>query len=285
MAKEMNISTSRVVVVTDLDGSLLDYFTYSWEAALPAISLLKRRKIPLVFCTSKTLAELVYLQTKMRIFDPFISETGGAIWFPPRCVKGKLAGAKKVGQLYAIILGLPYRALRSALVAYREEYNLDLVGFGDLPPERVAKLCDVPIEVGRLVKMRDFDEPFFFTTPPTSRLLEKMRRDFARQGMRIIQGGRFYHLVGKSDKGQAISRLRQWYEEKSGGSVTIVGLGDSPNDIALFAASDIPILIKRHDGRYHPLVRAAIRTRLAGDVGPVGWNRAVLKILGEKTVW
>ena len=88
--------SSRIVVVTDIDGSLLDFSTYSWEEAIPAINLLKRRKTLLVFCTSKTRAELVYLQDKMRIRDPFISETGGAIWFNPRSVKVKPKGARKL---------------------------------------------------------------------------------------------------------------------------------------------------------------------------------------------
>ena len=36
------------VVVTDLDGCLLDARTYEWAAALPALDTLKRRAIPLV---------------------------------------------------------------------------------------------------------------------------------------------------------------------------------------------------------------------------------------------
>jgi len=275
------VSSSRLVVVTDLDGSLLDFSTYSWREALPAINLLKRQKIPLVFCTSKTRAELVHLQDKIGISDPFISETGGAIWFDPRFVESKPKGARQLHGSYAIVLGLPYKKLRKALVAYRRKHRLELLGFGDLPAERLAELCDVPHQLAGLLNERDFDEPFFFSKPPSQRLIKKMRRDFARLGMRIIQGGRFFHLVGQSDKGRAINRLRQWYEEQWGEPITMIGLGDSPNDIALFAASDIPILVKRHDGKYHPSVRKAIKTRLAGDIGPAGWNRAILKLLNR----
>src|SRR4030095_2019373 len=38
------------VVVTDVDGCLLDAATYSWDAARPAIEALKQRGIPLVLC-------------------------------------------------------------------------------------------------------------------------------------------------------------------------------------------------------------------------------------------
>lgn len=267
------------MVVTDLDGSLLDFDTYSWRAARPAISLLKLREIPLVFCTSKTRTELVQLQQHMGLSDPFISETGGAIWFHPSMITTKPAGARKLAGLYAIVLGLPYRTLRRALVEYRTKEKLDIIGFGDMPVEKVGKLCAVPARVAPMVKQRDFDEPFIFAHPPSKKIIDQMRRHFSRLGMRIIQGGRFYHVVGNTDKGTAIRRLRQWHENQTGGPVTIIGLGDSPNDISLFDAADLPVLVKRHDGRYDPRVRAAIKTRLAGAVGPVGWNRAVLHIL------
>ena len=78
----------------------------------------------------------------------------------------------------------------------------------------------------------------------------------------------------------ALPAIRLWYEQRVGGPVTIVGLGDSPNDIPLFEASDIRFLVKRHGGSYDPTVRRAIRTHLAGDIGPAGWNRAIMKLLG-----
>lgn len=273
---------TRLMVVTDLDGSLLDFHTYSWQAARPAITLLKRRRIPLVFCTSKTRAELVQLRQKMGLNDPFISETGGAIWFDAGPGTTRPAGAKKLAGLYAIVLGLPYRQLRRELIAYRDKQRLDIIGFGDLPALEIGKLCEVPDDVAPLAKIRDFDEPFFFAQPPAQKTIDQLCRYFARRGMRIIQGGRFFHLVGDSDKGKAIARLRQWFDAEWGGAVTIIGLGDSPNDISLFEAADIPVLVKRHDGRYDPRVRAAIKTRLAGDVGPAGWNRAILKLLGGR---
>lgn len=34
------------LVFTDLDGTLLDHDTYSWEAARPALDRLKRQQVP-----------------------------------------------------------------------------------------------------------------------------------------------------------------------------------------------------------------------------------------------
>ena len=50
--------TARYVVFTDLDGTLLDHTSYSHQAAEPALEAIRERRIPLVFCTSKTRAEV-----------------------------------------------------------------------------------------------------------------------------------------------------------------------------------------------------------------------------------
>ena len=43
-----------LIVATDLDGTLLDHYTYDWQPAARAIELLKQKCIPLVINTSKT---------------------------------------------------------------------------------------------------------------------------------------------------------------------------------------------------------------------------------------
>jgi len=70
------------VIFTDIDGTLLDYKTYSYKPALSALELIRKQKIPLIFCTSKTRAEI---EVHRRIMDnqhPFISENGAAVFIP-----------------------------------------------------------------------------------------------------------------------------------------------------------------------------------------------------------
>ena len=47
----------RFVIFTDLDGSMLDAETYSFQAARPALQKLKKKQVPIILCTSKTRAE------------------------------------------------------------------------------------------------------------------------------------------------------------------------------------------------------------------------------------
>ena len=47
---------SSLMIVTDLDGSLLDHHDYNWDAASEWLARLKQQAIPVVFCSSKTAA-------------------------------------------------------------------------------------------------------------------------------------------------------------------------------------------------------------------------------------
>lgn len=92
----------RIVVFTDLDGTLLDHATYRFDAALPALRLLKARQIPLVVCSSKTASEIEALRNRLRLSHPFISENGGAIFVPRGYFQHAFAHAKETPE-YAVI--------------------------------------------------------------------------------------------------------------------------------------------------------------------------------------
>jgi mannosyl-3-phosphoglycerate phosphatase len=70
------------IVFTDLDGTLLDYGTYSWNEALPALSRLRALRIPVVLCSTKTAAEMQPLARELRLEAPYIVENGGGIRIP-----------------------------------------------------------------------------------------------------------------------------------------------------------------------------------------------------------
>ena len=72
----------RMIIVTDLDGTLLHPRTYSFEEALPALKLVRERGVPLVLCSSKTRAELEVCRKRLDNGHPFISENGGGIYLP-----------------------------------------------------------------------------------------------------------------------------------------------------------------------------------------------------------
>ena len=71
------------LIVTDLDGTLIDHHTYSAEPARPALEAAVRAGVPVVLCSSKTYAEMAILVRTLALAPaPLIVENGGAVWFP-----------------------------------------------------------------------------------------------------------------------------------------------------------------------------------------------------------
>ena len=268
-----------IVVYTDLDGTLLDSRTYSFDAARPALSLLRRRRIPLVLCSSKTRKEILFYRARLHNKDPFVSENGGGVFVPAGYFgeAGREAGfVPRDGGYEALRLGANYADLRVVLKRLRDEEGFATVGFGDMTPEEVAALTGLPLDQATMGLEREFDEPFVFHGDDVG--LGRLREAIERLGYRFTRGT-LPHIHGESDKGRAVSVLNGLYTRKLGLIVT-VAIGDSANDVPMFSAVDIPVLVRRLDGS-HDADAQIVRPRLGDGIGSAGWNRAVLEVLEE----
>lgn len=70
------------MIFTDLDGTFLNHNDYSFEASKEALHEIQRTKTPFIFTTSKTKAEVIQLQQKVGIMEPFITENGATLFIP-----------------------------------------------------------------------------------------------------------------------------------------------------------------------------------------------------------
>ncbi len=267
----------RTIVFTDLDGTLLDYSTYSFDKAFPALNALKRKDIPLVICSSKTRKEIEYYRKKLDNHDPFIPENGGGVfiprgYFPDDVIEG--AGCASYEDSYDVIrLGVQYTELRQALSELRTE-GFKVKGFGDLTTEEVAELTGMSFVEAAMAKARNFDEPFIIVGGQDE--VNRLKDAIAKKGFRLTRG-RFFHILGNTDKGKAVSILTEFYRRTMGDVIT-VAIGDGPNDLPMLKVADIPVIVQKKDGKYDPEVELPRMVRAKG-IGPVGWNRAVNNII------
>jgi mannosyl-3-phosphoglycerate phosphatase len=272
-----------LIVFTDLDGSLLDSTTYSYQAAIPALTALREQGIPLVLVSSKTRAEMESIRQRLDLRDPFIVENGGAVFIPHGLFEFPLERMRTKPPYQVIELGLPYHMLREVLKQIEEAVETPLRGFGDLSVEAIMQVTGLPHADAILAKQREYDEPYLLQGPQA--LIEEVCRQIVTRGLRWTKGGRLFHLTGKNDKGAAASILLRCYHRQQrmrGESERIetVGIGDSINDASLLAMVDYPILIQKPDGSYDPDIQLSGMIRVSGT-GPVGWNDAVLDLLAR----
>jgi mannosyl-3-phosphoglycerate phosphatase family protein len=239
---ERTALSRRLIIITDLDGTLLDALTYSFQEAGPALELIRQRDIPLVICSSKTRAEIEVYRRRL--------DNGHQL----------------------IALGSPYEEIRKRFLAMRDRLGTAVRGFGDMTIEEVADLTGLTPEEANLAKQRDFAEPFIFSGAPDDRFL----REIEGEKLRWTQG-RFFHIMGDHHKGRAVTMLRRLYEQ-TGGPVLTIGIGDSLNDLPFLLAVDRPVLVKKVSGKHDGRINIPDLVRTEG-IGPAGWNEAVLEML------
>jgi len=275
---------TQLVVYTDLDGCLLDSTTYSYEPARPALEALQAQHIPLVLVSSKTRAEIEPLRKRLSHHDPFIVENGAAVFVPRGHFDFPLERARARNSYDVIELGLPYGILRDVLKQIEKNVATTLRGFGDLSVDDVMQVTGLSRQEASLAKQREYDEPYLLEGPPA--LIEEVCRQIVMRGLRWTKGGRFFHLMGDNNKGQAAALLFRCYQRQhqlqgEGDRIETVGIGDSVNDAPLLATVDHPILVQKPDGSYDPDIHIPGMTRAPG-IGPVGWNHAVQELLASR---
>lgn len=263
----MQKTNIQFVVFTDLDGTLLDHDTYSYSKAAKALSLIKKHKIPLIICTSKTRSEIDYYRKKLGNRHPFISENGGAIFIPKDYFSFQFKYDKKDKNYFIVQMGTDYKKLINVLKNIQKQHPLKL--FYDMSLAELAKDTGLTLQQAKLAKQREFDEAFEIVYPKDTK---KVLADIRKAGFRYTVGGRYVHIMGANDKGEAVKLLSTLFKRQFG-TIETVGLGDSPNDFAMLDKVDKPYLVMKKDRRY-----TSQQYSRAGGIGPIGWGNIILKL-------
>lgn len=266
----------KMLVFTDLDGSLIDHDTYDFAPARPVLDILRSRAVPVIICSSKTRAEIEVYRGRMGLDAPFITENGGAILIPHHALD--LTGTNSVtkGPYDAVELGMPYADLCTIWEDIRREELFRMKGFSEMTVNEIATHSGLPVEEAKLASKREYSEPFIFSDTPDR--LKRLVDLLQKRGLRITRGGRFYHLMGQNDKGTAVRMLSRIYSQTyMDWTIRTVGLGDSDNDIPMLRHVDVPIVIRKKTGEWQRI--QDLDPVYSGKAGPEGWAEEILALL------
>lgn len=245
----------RYIVVSDLDGTLLDHQTYDFTAAKRAIALLIQREIPLVLNSSKTQAEITTIRQQLDNQEPFVCENGGIICGLPQ-------------EQY---LGIPRAEFLSQLETIKRQLNLRYQGFGSATVADVVRWTGLNPESARQAMERCATEPLWWQD--TDEALELLRHELDKVELQCVKGGRFYHVMGKFDKASCFPLLKAHYRKLWQEEVGIIALGDSPNDLPMLEQADYSIVIPTAQGNRlqpdHPNLYQATQS------SPDGWQEGI----------
>jgi mannosyl-3-phosphoglycerate phosphatase len=261
------------LVFTDLDATLLDH-NYSWAAAKPAIGRLRDSETPLVLNSSKTLAEMEALAAALDLNAPIIAENGGLLALPESSGVASCGGVD-----YAIkVRGLARQDILEAAHGLRAREGYQFSGFADWSTAELAALTGLSTEQAEASRKRFATEPIRWEDSEPNRL--RFAESLSEKGIRMLRGGRFWHLMGAADKADGVAAVRAYFEEKEPATDwRVVALGDSANDTAMLEAADIAVVIPHEDGpRIQPETARLIHAPFPVSAG---WNAAVLALLDE----
>jgi len=247
-------TATKLIVFTDLDGTLLDHDSYSWSPAIPALEMMKALGVPLVLASSKTAYELVVLRKELGFEHcPAIVENGAGLL--PAYEK-----PEQNGQQHAQILA----ALSDLPPALRAQYE----GFSDWSDAECAEKTGLPLKQAKSARQRQFSEPGLWSG--TQDELQDFEAKLAEKGISAREGGRYLTLSFGATKADWMSKILDDFDPRP----KSMALGDAPNDVEMIVEADFGVIIKNTHGagilRQSDSIEASIvRTKQSG---PTGWN-------------
>jgi mannosyl-3-phosphoglycerate phosphatase len=274
----------RHLIFTALEGALVDARTDSFAGAEEALSELDRRKIAYVLLTSRTREEIEPTRRKLGHNHPFITESGGGIFFPDGYFSLKIPGMVRTGRYLSIAQGKPYAEVCEALDEIAEECAVGVAGFHHMSVREIAENTGLRPRAAELARAREFDEPFYFTSA-SDNAIERFVEAARARGYDTRRGATFWHLSAKCDPARAVRAVAGLFRDATHTKLRLVGIGADDADLPWLRAVDHGVLLPDSRDNREPAVRSQdtpgrTRTIVTGDApGPHGWNKTILNII------
>lgn len=258
---------SNWLIFTDLDDTLLDHNDYSFTPALPALNKIRQLQIPLIINTSKTYAEVKDIRKKMHNNWAFAVENGAAVYLPG----GQLSGSDD--KLEQQMLGRPQIEILNTLQHLREQYNYSFKGFSDFTVAELMNQTSLTEQEAKQAKQRQASEPLKWMDSQQN--LALFEQQLADQGLQLIQGGRFLHVMGNNDKSLAMAWLLNKFKQQQPQPIQTLALGDSQNDLRMLEQADFAAVIVKSNGNYLKLNNRLNQVLYSKYPAPLGWQEVM----------
>ena len=262
------------LILTDLDGTLLDHESYSARPADLLIEQIMHHSLASVIpITSKTRAELRLLEQLLSISQTIsVAENGSVIHVPEGQPFEGICGPQ------VILSGRGYAEIRGRIDALPRALRQHIRGFADMTVADISQCTGLPLQEARLATQREASEPFLWSGSDAA--LKELALTMADANVRIQRGGRFYHFTGDASKEQAMARIKaSFLDQKPDHAVISIALGDGPNDLQMIEAADFGVIVPNPGGV--AIISSKSNVRTARAPGPKGWAVAVAELFSE----
>jgi mannosyl-3-phosphoglycerate phosphatase len=253
-----------IVVFSDVDGVLRHPHVHSCTEAARALQQLRREDVPLALCSSHTRAEVEWIQQELGIRHPFVCESGGAAFIPAGYFEFAVPGARDLAGYQAVEFGRPYAEVARTLHRTAERLRIEIVGFGDMSVEEVARDCRLPLLQARLSKLREYGERFRVLEPGEA-TRARLFRALSAARLRCIARDRYDQVGAPVDNSIGVRALLGLYN-RARGPVLTVGLVDELADEKALHFVNRRVIVSDDDPA-------------GGGADMVGWAEAIVDIV------
>lgn len=211
---------ARLIVFSDIDGTILDLKRYSFEKSLLAIQRLVTMDIPLVLVSSKTHSEIMKLCGALGLHNPFVFENGAGIGFADGSY---------------ILLGKDVQELSNHKTMIRAMVS-NCIWADDIPVHELSFYTGLSHEDVALMLQRKASLLFMAEQLPAT--IADINSTIGDYGIAITTGGKFFTVQDSQvNKGRAVQYIKDLFQKRYDDMYTI-GIGDGYNDIDMFNAVD-----------------------------------------------
>ncbi len=216
--------------------------------------------VAIVLCSSKTRAELEFIQQTLGIADPFICEHGAASFIPDDYFDAEIPGARELSGYQAVEFGRTYADVVEVLRRTTGRLRIGILAFSEMSIDDVARECGLPLLQARLAKLREYEERFRVLDPDPA-ASHRLGKAISGSHLRCVDGDPFDYVGAPVDHRLGVNLLNGLYRGARA-SVLTIGVTDRGGEDGLETLVDQVIEIPREDFT-------------AGSFSVVEWARAV----------
>jgi predicted mannosyl-3-phosphoglycerate phosphatase (HAD superfamily) len=217
---------------------------------------LDEQQFPCVWLTSLTRAQLDEPRRRLGHDGPFIGESGCGVYLPEDYFHLKSGNTIRLGRFTCIPVAKPQPAAAEALEELSSDLNISTVSLRSLSPRELCQNTGLPASEAEQIRMRDFDELFFFAGA-TEADIARFAEEAKLRGLVLQNVGAFWSLSCGADYAKCIRELGGLYDRAlryhafrvgvavaplPGGADT--GISDSADSVGNDGSGAVPQVVK-----------------------------------------
>jgi predicted mannosyl-3-phosphoglycerate phosphatase (HAD superfamily) len=185
-------------------GAVLHHFNDFLEG-------LNEAEFPCIWLTSRTRAQLDEPRRRLGHSDPFIGESGCGVYLPEDYFHLKSGNTIRLGRFTCIPVAKPQPAAAEALEELSTDLDIAAVSLRNLSPRELVQNTGLPATEAEQIRMRDFDELFFFAGASDSDIA-KFAAEAKTRGFALQNLGPFWSFSVGADYAKCIRELGALYD-------------------------------------------------------------------------